>query len=184
MNPLNSLAAVIDVGMSLEMKRSQSSQITQEKRKGRNCCINCLNLDQLLIDGKLPLRGTFVLHAPPSLEGNSLNKIRYFSISGCARVASSPGCCSVTFATNESQFSCTCGRSFTGSLLLKESDPAVIHLLWAASPQASETPRAIRLQTAPGLCRELSQVRNDQVFGFFLVSWIAPNSDQFFALAR
>lgn len=98
MNHLNSLAAVIDVEMSLEMKRSQSSQITQEKSKGRNCCLSCLNLDQLLIDGKLPLTGTFVLCAPPSLEGSSLNKIRYFSISGCTQIASAPGCCSVTLA--------------------------------------------------------------------------------------
>lgn len=95
MNHLNSLAAVIDVEMSLEMKRSQSSLITQEKSKGRNCCLSCLNLDQLLIYGKLPLRGTFVLHTPPSSEGSSLNKVRYSSILGCVQVTSSPGCCSV-----------------------------------------------------------------------------------------
>lgn len=56
-----------------------------------------------------------------------------------------------------------------------EPDPAGTHSLQVAFPQTPETPWVVQLHLTPGLCRELSQVRNDQVgFVFFFFSSSFP----------
>lgn len=86
------------------------------------------------MDGKLPLRGTFVFHVPPSLEGGAFHKTRYSSIAGCRHRWAWLTVTSLSFPVPEAIISV--------SYLLKEPDPVVPHCS-GALPRALRCPRLL-----------------------------------------
>lgn len=109
------------------------------------------------MDGKLPLGGTFVFHAPPSLEAGSFHKTRYSSIAGCRHRWAWLTLTSLSFPVPEAIISV--------SYLLKEPDPVVPHRSGGFA-ETPEMPQVVGLQPMPQLWGEPSHIGKWAGYGF------------------